>query len=173
MFLQPNTQSLPCLKLSDYLCLFPELYLVICILTDTERHIQAPNVLALIPTQWCWSFVSYGKCPAIPFFHVCSLLLDYSLSCPWFLLSLQVRLLKDKISSFNAPLLAFLIWLQALFVFSFSISFFLLSWTNLLICHSRLQLLSSSPTARHITGAVLKWCKRQGKRVLSGILLPK
>lgn len=48
------------------------------------RH-QAPYALTLIATQWCWSFISYGKCPEIPFFHVCYLLLDHSLSMISFL----------------------------------------------------------------------------------------
>lgn len=48
VFLQPNKQNLLCLKLSDCMCLFPELYIAICILTHTKRHGQAPNMLALI-----------------------------------------------------------------------------------------------------------------------------
>jgi len=55
----------------------------------------------------------------------------------------------------------------------FQRAFFLRSWSDLLICHSRLQLLSSSHALGHGTGATLKQRKRQGKRFLSVILLPE
>lgn len=80
VFLQPNKQNLLCLKLSDYTCLFLELYIAVCVLTHTKRRGPAPNVLALLATQGCWSIISYSKCPEMPFFHVCCLLLDHSLS---------------------------------------------------------------------------------------------
>lgn len=77
-FLRPSKQNLVCLKLSHYMCLFPELYVAVCILTHTKRHGQAPNVLAVFATQGCWSFISCGKCPEILFCHVCYLLPDQS-----------------------------------------------------------------------------------------------
>lgn len=60
-----------------------------------------------------------------------------------------------------------------LFVCSFSSSFFLFSWSDLFICHSRLQLLSSSRALGHKTGATLKQRKRWGKWFLSVICLPE
>lgn len=176
VFLQPNKQNLLCLKLSDYVCLFPELYIAVCILTHTKRHGRAPNMLALIATQGCWSFISDDKCLKMPFHPVCHLLFDYSLS----LISLiSPSKPKDywntKLILSRYHFLPFWHYYKLLFcLFSPFPAFFpLLSWSGLLICHSKSQLLSSSYALGHRAGAALKQCKRQEKWFLSVILLPE
>lgn len=112
-----------------------------------------------------------------PIFRVCSLQLDHSLSTISFISpSKQQDYWNANLILLRYHFLPF--WHSYKLIFSLLAPFpagflFLLSWADLLICHSRLQLLSSSHTLGHRTGTTLEQYKRQRKWFLSLIFLPE
>lgn len=98
-----NKQNLLYLKLSDYMCLFPELYIAVCTLRHTKRHGQALNMLTLFATHSCCGLFPIVDVSRFLFKHTCYLL-DQSLSLISFISSSKL----NKIHSFDISLLAFL-----------------------------------------------------------------